>query len=329
MCVRTRCRVPGSTKAVSRRRRRWALASPIQRARKPASPPASACLDLLEQPALLGERRPERLAVVEEDVDPDPRVGAADARHVPERAARCLQRVVPVDPCGARLVEEDVREHVRQVARHRDEAVVGIRADRDGSRAERRDEPVHEPEAVRLRRRGRREEPRRAVEEVRRRALGPTRLGAADRVPADEPPVASRRGRDGPLRRSDVRDGAPFGRPVEKRTRPSTEARRPASRRGRALPRRPPRRGPTRLDGAPLRRDGERVGVGIPARDRRTPARLAASAADAPMSPVPTIASRSTRCHQPVRLAAGSPQPIMRPASARRRGTRHRATAAH
>ena len=35
------------------------------------------------------------------------------------------------------------------------------------------------------------------------------------------------------------------------------------------------------------------------------------------------------RCHQPVLVAAGSPQAIMQPASARRRGRRHRATAAH
>ena len=272
MCVRTRCRVPGSTNAVSSRRRRWLLASPIQRARKPASPPASACLDLLEQPALLGERRPERLAVVEEDVDPDPRVRAADARHVPERAARRLQRVVPVDACGARLVEEDVREHVRQVARDRDEAIVGVRADRDGSRAERRDEPVHEPEPVRLRRRGRREEPRGAVEEVCRRALGPTRLGAADRVPADEAPVASGRGRGhGPLRRSDVRDRAPFGRPVEKSADRRREARRPGPRRSPAPRRRPQPRGLQRGSTAPRSAaTASASGIGIPARDRRS-----------------------------------------------------------
>ena len=328
MCVRTRCRVPGSTNAVSRRRRRWLLASPIQRARKPASPPASACLDLLEQPTLLDERGSERLAVVEEDVDPDPRVGAADARHVPERAARCLERVVPVDACGARLVEEDVREHVRQVARHRDEAVVGIRADRNGSRAERRDEPVHEPEAVRLRRRGRREEPRRAVEEIRRRALRPARLRAADRMPADEPPVASRGGRDGPLRRSDVRHGGPLGRAVERLAhdgRKLADRRRDEDevRRGDGLG-----DAPRRLHGAPLRGDAERVGIGIPAGHRghaRTLGGEPGGRADQTGSD-----DRQTlgRCHQPVLVAAGSPVAIMQPASARRRGTRHRATAA-
>ena len=53
--------------------------------------------DLLDAPPMLGERGGERLAVVEEDVDPDARVGAADARHVAQRAARGLQRVVAVD----------------------------------------------------------------------------------------------------------------------------------------------------------------------------------------------------------------------------------------
>ena len=78
---------------------------------EPASPPASAsstCSRWRRCSASV-----EGLAVVEEDVDPDPRVGAADARHVRQRAARGLERVVPVDPRRARLVEEDVREDVR------------------------------------------------------------------------------------------------------------------------------------------------------------------------------------------------------------------------
>ena len=44
-------------------------------------------LDLLDAAAVLGERGGERLAVVEEDVDPDARVRAGDARHVAQRAA--------------------------------------------------------------------------------------------------------------------------------------------------------------------------------------------------------------------------------------------------
>ena len=111
--MRRRCSSPGSAKAVASRRLRWPLASPIQRARKPASSDVERLLDALDRPPLLGERAGERLAVVEEDVDPDARVGAADPRHVAERAARGLQRVVAVDPGRAGLVEEEVREDVR------------------------------------------------------------------------------------------------------------------------------------------------------------------------------------------------------------------------
>ncbi len=265
MCVRT----PVQDARVDERRLEQAapmaarLADPAREETRVAA--RERLLDLLEQPALLGERGPERLAVVEEDVDPDPRVRAADARHVPERAARRLQWVVPVDPRGARLVEEDVRQHVRQVAGDRDETIVGIGADRDGTRAERRDEPVHEPKPVRLRRRGRREKPRGAVEEVCRRTLGPPRLGAADRVPADEAPVSARRGRGhGPLRRADVRDGAGFACPIEKRT--DRHARSPTGTAAISQLRvRDGRREIGRgLDRIPVRRDLERVRIGIP-----------------------------------------------------------------
>ena len=149
-------------------------------------------LDLLERTALLGEREAQRLAVVEEDVDPDPRVRAGDPRHVAQRAARRLERVVPVDPRRARLVEEHVREHVRQVARQPDEAVVRVRADRDGPGAEGGDEAVHQPQPVGIRGGGRGEEPRCALEELGRGAPGAAGLGAADRMPSDEPGRRSR-----------------------------------------------------------------------------------------------------------------------------------------
>ena len=51
---------------------------------------------------------------------------------------------------------------------------------------------MHEPEPLGPGRRGRGQEPRRAVEELGGRALGAPRLGAADRVPADEALVAAR-----------------------------------------------------------------------------------------------------------------------------------------
>ena len=172
-------------------------------------------LDLLEGAALLCEREPERLPVVEEDVDPDPWVRACDTGHVAQGAARSLERIVAVDPRRARLVEEHVRKHVRQVARQADEPVVRVRPDRDGSRAERADEAVQQPQPLRRRRRRRGKEPRRAVEELRRGAAGAARLGAADRVAADEPRVRRGRRADRALRRADVGDRAPFGCPVK------------------------------------------------------------------------------------------------------------------
>ena len=54
-------------------------------------------LELLDAAAVLGERGCERVAVVEEDVDPDPRVRAGDARHVAQRASGRRERVVAVD----------------------------------------------------------------------------------------------------------------------------------------------------------------------------------------------------------------------------------------
>ena len=66
---------------------------------------------------MLAQHARERLAVVEEDVDPDARVRAGHARHVAERAADRRERVVAVDARLAGLHDEQVGEHVRQVAR--------------------------------------------------------------------------------------------------------------------------------------------------------------------------------------------------------------------
>ena len=110
-----------------------------------------------------------------------------DARHVAERAARGGERVVAVDPRRARLVQEHVRERVRQMARDRDEPVVRVGVDRDGTRAERGDEAVHEP--VALRRRRRRVGVRNHVAPSNSSAVArvrAARLGAADRMAADE-----------------------------------------------------------------------------------------------------------------------------------------------
>ena len=81
-------------------RRRLPPASPIQRARKPASPRCERRLELLDPAPVLGERGGERLAVLEEDVDPDPRVRAGDrascraASRRRRRADRARRRAV-------------------------------------------------------------------------------------------------------------------------------------------------------------------------------------------------------------------------------------------
>src|SRR5256885_3811797 len=53
-----------------------------------------------DAPPMLRESSGKRLGVVEEDVDPDARVGARNARHVPQGSARGGQRLVPVDTRG-------------------------------------------------------------------------------------------------------------------------------------------------------------------------------------------------------------------------------------
>ena len=62
-------------------------------------------LELLDAAAVLAQRRAQRPAVVEEDVDPDPRVRTGHARHVAERAADRRERVVAVDAVRAGLVQ--------------------------------------------------------------------------------------------------------------------------------------------------------------------------------------------------------------------------------
>jgi hypothetical protein len=106
---------------------------------------------------------------------------------------------------------------VREVARHGDEAVVRLGIDRDGNRPERRDEAVQELVALGLGRGDRRQEPRRTCEELGGGALRPARLGAADRVAADEARLARGRCADAALRRADVGDGAAGAARVEHR----------------------------------------------------------------------------------------------------------------
>src|SRR6476646_10506289 len=64
-------------------------------------------LHLLDAPAVLRERAADRLCIVEEDVDPDARVRARDARHVAQRAAGMRERLVTLDARFAGLVGND------------------------------------------------------------------------------------------------------------------------------------------------------------------------------------------------------------------------------
>ena len=99
-------------------------------------------LHLLDATAMLGERRRQRFGVVEEDVDPDPGIRAGDASHVAQRPARRGERLVPVHAHRAGLVQQHVRERVREVTRQRDEPVVRLRIHRHRHGAERRHEAV-------------------------------------------------------------------------------------------------------------------------------------------------------------------------------------------
>jgi hypothetical protein len=112
---------------------------------------------------------------------------------------------VTLHAAAARLVDEQVRERVRQMARQRDELVVGLGVDRDRRRAECRDEAVNEAVALGVGLRGRGQEPGRAVEEIDRRVGGAVRLRAGYRMAADKARVARRVG-DIRLRRADVGD---------------------------------------------------------------------------------------------------------------------------
>ncbi len=157
---------------------------------------------------MLRQRLPNGGGVVEEDVDPDPRVGAGDARHVAQRATRRVERLVPVDARRSRLVDEQIGKRVREVARQRDQAVVSVGVDRDGDGADRSDERMQRAVALGVGLRDRGEEPGRAVEELGARVGRPARFGPADRMATDEAGVGACGAHDRALRRADVGDRA-------------------------------------------------------------------------------------------------------------------------
>ena len=196
-------------------RRRFAAASPIQPAMNSPSRRARAASTSSIRRRCSASAGADRVGVVDEHVDPHARVRSGDARHVAERAAGVRKRLVALDAGGAGLVDDDVGEHVGQVARERDELVVRGRLDRVREGAELADEAVNEGVALRARLRGRRQEPGRALEEPGGGMRGAVRLLAGDRVPADEAGRACGGRDDARLRRAGVGDGGPLAARLE------------------------------------------------------------------------------------------------------------------
>ena len=130
------------------------------------------------------DRGDQRVGVGEVDVAPDRGRGARDARGVAEARAG---RGQPLGLERARgLGHEHVGEHVRQVRDRGHQAVVGLGVDRGRARAEVGQQPVEAVVEDALGARGRRQVPGRAVEQAGARVLDAGRLGAGQRVAADE-----------------------------------------------------------------------------------------------------------------------------------------------
>ena len=194
------------------------------------------------------------------------------------------------------LHDEQVREHVRQVARDGQQAVVHARVDRDRRGAERGQQAVQVAQAGGLGLGQRREVPGRALEQLGAGVLRAARLHAGDRVAADEARAQPGRHRrdDAGLGRADVGDRRlrrqrgelrQHGRAARSRARTARRARRP---------RRPPpgRRRPRRRSRA-SRAASSAPGSGSKPTTRPTPARSrAARPSEPPISPSPTIARR-------------------------------------
>ena len=135
--------------------------------------------------------------------------GFAPAMRVMSRSEppACASGSWPSTRAAPAWFDDDVREHVRHVARQRDEPVVRVGSIATGVAPSVGDEAVHEAVALGVGLRDRRQEPGRALEEPGARVLGAARLGAADRVAADEARRAGGRRDDARLRRADVGDG--------------------------------------------------------------------------------------------------------------------------
>ena len=169
-------------------RRRLPAASPIQRARKPASPRVERRLELLDPAAVLGERLARARRALSRKMSTQMR-GFAPATRVMSRSEppAAASGSWPSIARRAGLVDEQVRERVRQVARQRDEPVVRLPG---------RSRPARRRARRRSRARAGSGAGRSSVSGVRNQVApskssalacsGAARLGAADRVAADE-----------------------------------------------------------------------------------------------------------------------------------------------
>jgi hypothetical protein len=143
-------------------------------------------LDALQLGAERADLLGDRDAVGRVDVAPDLGVRAGHAGHVAEARPDLAQRLAVVEQPPRGLRGEHVGEHVREVAEHRDEPIVGGRVERDRPRAHVDHEAVQplveQPAGVRQGR----QVPDGVLEQVRAGVLDPGRLGAGDRMAADE-----------------------------------------------------------------------------------------------------------------------------------------------
>ena len=196
-------------RSASSSRRRSARAPSIQRSSRAGSPARRSSRTRCERGEVRVQLALERLAVGQEDVAPQRRVRARHARGVAEARAGRRQALRLVGQLARRLADQHVREHVRQVADGRHQAVVHLGGDRRRARAERgheAEEALVEHAAGAL---GRRQVPGRVLEQVGARVLDARRLRAGERMAADEP--LRRRATPSthePLDRADVADDA-------------------------------------------------------------------------------------------------------------------------
>ena len=199
---------------------------------------------------------------------------------------------MPLDAGLAHLVEQQIRERVRQVARQREQPVVRVGIDGDRHRSERGDEAVQGAVALGVGGGARGEKPGRSREELRPRVRRPLRLGSRDGMAADETRIGDCSA-DRALGRADVGDGrlgaaastcsTSAGSIVTGAATTTISASRTACSSEPAGSTAP--RSPARASASPS--------VSNPSTDS-TPAARAASATDAPTSPVPMIARRVT-----------------------------------